>query len=106
MALDALASAVPALLDDVQQGLFDRAKKNLDSNIFPAFSLEEAKAVQEEKGGFIKTMWCGDLQCELDMKEKAGMTSRCIPFAQEKLGDVCACCGKPADKMVFWGVAY
>ncbi len=106
VALDALASAVPALLDDVQQGLFDRAKKNLDSNIFPAFSLEEAKAVQEEKGGFIKTMWCGDLQCELDMKEKAGMTSRCIPFAQEKLGDVCACCGKPADKMVFWGVAY
>ena len=106
VALDALASAVPALLDDVQQGLFDRAKKNLDSNIFPAFSLEQAKAVQEEKGGFIKTMWCGDLQCELDMKEKAGMTSRCIPFAQEKLGDVCACCGKPADKMVFWGVAY
>ena len=51
-------------------------------------------------------MWCGDLECELAMKEKAGMSSRCIPFAQENLGETCACCGKPAKKMVYWGVAY
>ena len=47
-----------------------------------------------------------ELACELEMKEKAGMSSRCIPFAQEKLGDVCACCGKPAKHMIYWGVAY
>ena len=69
-------------------------------------SIEEAKALQERNGGFIKTMWCGDLQCELDMKEKAGMSSRCIPFKQEKLGEVCACCGRPAKHMIYWGVAY
>ena len=40
------------------------------------------------------------------MKEKAGMSSRCIPFAQENLGETCACCGKPASKMVYWGIAY
>ena len=40
------------------------------------------------------------------MKEEAGMTSRCIPFAQEHLGDRCAICGKPAKKMIYWGVAY
>ena len=45
-------------------------------------------------------------QCELDMKEKAGMTSRCIPFQQEHLSDVCPICGKKAEKMVYWGVAY
>ena len=69
-------------------------------------TLEEAKALQDQHGGYIKTMWCGDLECELAMKEKAGMSSRCIPFAQEKLGETCACCGKPADKMIYWGVAY
>ena len=69
-------------------------------------SLEEAKALQDEHGGYIKTMWCGDLECELAMKEKAGMSSRCIPFAQENLGDKCACCGKEAHKMIYWGVAY
>lgn len=42
----------------------------------------------------------------LFMKEKAGMSSRCIPFTQEKLGEVCACCGKPAKHMIYWGVAY
>ena len=30
----------------------------------------------------------------------------CIPFEQEKLGETCACCGKPAKHMIYWGVAY
>ena len=94
------------LLQAVHDGLFEKAKKNLEEHTYPAFSLEEAKAIQEEKGGFIKTMWCGELDCELAMKEKAGMSSRCIPFKQEKLGETCACCGKPAKHMVLWGVAY
>ena len=101
-----IAARIPQLLDDVQQGLYDKAKKNMDEHIYPAYSLEEAKELQEKNGGFIKTMWCGDLQCELDMKEKAGMSSRCIPFRQEHLSDVCACCGKPAKHMIYWGVAY
>ena len=101
-----IAARIPQLLDDVQQGLYDKAKKNMDEHIYPAYSLEEAKELQEKNGGFIKTMWCGDLQCELDMKEKAGMSSRCIPFKQEHLDDVCACCGKPAKHMIYWGVAY
>ena len=101
-----IAARIPQLLDDVQQGLYDKAKKNMDEHIYPAYSLEEAKELQEKNGGFIKTMWCGDLQCELDMKEKAGMSSRCIPFEQEHLSDVCPCCGKPAKHMIYWGVAY
>ena len=101
-----IAARLPELLDDVQKGLYDKAKKNMDDHIYTAYSLEEAKELQEKNGGFIKTMWCGDLQCELDMKEKAGMSSRCIPFRQEHLSDVCACCGKPAKHMIYWGVAY
>ena len=101
-----IAARLPELLDDVQKGLYDKARKNMDDHIYTAYSLEEAKELQEKNGGFIKTMWCGDLQCELDMKEKAGMSSRCIPFQQEHLSDVCACCGKPAKHMIYWGVAY
>ena len=106
VSLDELAEKVPELLAAVQQGMFDKAKKNLDEHIFEAHSLEEAKAVQEEKGGFIKTMWCGELECEMKMKEVAGMSSRCIPFAQEDLGDTCPICGKKAKHMIYWGVAY
>ncbi|MFI3312723.1 MAG: proline--tRNA ligase [Eubacteriales bacterium] len=101
-----LAQSACDLLEAVHQGMHDKAKANLDSHTFPAYSLEEAKTIQEEKGGFIKTMWCGDLECELKMKEEAGMSSRCMPFDQENLGDVCPICGKPAKTMIYWGVAY
>ena len=104
--LSAVAEQVPELLSAVQVGLYDKAKKNLDDHIFEAHSLEEAKELQEKNGGFIKTMWCGEEASENAMKERAGMTSRCIPFAQEKLSDVCPVCGKPANHMIYWGVAY
>ena len=104
--LEELETAIAEQLNFVQQQMYDKAKKNLDEHIYTAYSLEEAKRLQEENGGYIKTMWCGDLECELKMKEVAGMSSRCIPFAQEHLADTCACCGKPAKKMVYWGVAY
>ena len=104
--IEDLEAAVAEQLELVHKGMYDRAKKNLDDHIFEAHSLEEAKELQEKNGGFIKTMWCGELDCELKMKEEAGMSSRCMPFAQENLGDTCPICGKPAKKMIYWGVAY
>ena len=100
------AEAASAQLDAVHNGLYQRALKNLQDNTYEAHSLEEAKTLQEEHGGFIKTMWCESLECELRMKDEAGMSSRCMPFAQEHLGDTCAICGKPAKKMIYWGIAY
>ena len=104
--LEELEAAVKEQLELVHKGMYEKALKNLTEHIYEAHSLEEAKEIQEKNGGFIKTMWCGNLQCELDMKEKAGMSSRCIPFKQEHLGDTCAICGKKAEKMIYWGVAY
>ncbi len=104
--LENLEAAAAEQLELVHEGMFQRAKRNLEDHIYEAHSLEEAKELQERNGGFIKTMWCGDQECELKMKEVAGMSSRCIPFRQEHLGDTCACCGKPAGKMIYWGVAY
>jgi prolyl-tRNA synthetase len=102
--LDELETAVAKLLDDVHDGLFAKAKQNLDSHIWPATTVEEVK--EKAQDGFVKTMWCGDTACEEKMKELAGVSSRCIPFEQENLGDVCPCCGKPAKHMVIWGIAY
>ena len=69
-------------------------------------TLDEVKQFMDTEGGFAKTMWCGELDCELKMKEQAGVTSRCMPLKQDKVGDVCVCCGKPAKHMIYWGVAY
>ena len=106
VALENLEAAVQEQLELVQKGMFEKAKQNLDNHIYEAHSLEEAKQLQAEHGGFIKTMWCGELECELKMKEEGGMSSRCMPLKQEHLGDTCPICGKPAKKMIYWGIAY
>ena len=104
-AIDQLEEKADELLKTIQASMYEKAKANLTENIYPATTLEETKAVIE-KGGFIKMMWCGDEACEIKMKEDVGVSSRCIPFEQEHLGDVCPVCGKPAKEMVIWGIAY
>ena len=106
VSLDGIEDTVAKMLDDIHAGLYARAKRNLEENTYPCATLAEVKEKMETQGGFAKTMWCGELACEMRMKEEAGVSSRCIPFEQERLSDVCACCGKPAKKMVYWGVAY
>jgi prolyl-tRNA synthetase len=105
--LDGLEASVSALLDEVQNGLFEKAKKNLSEHTYTAIAVDEVKdIIDNHGGGFVKTMWCGSEECELKMKELAGVSSRCIPFEQEHIGDVCPVCGKPAKTMIIWGVAY
>ena len=106
VSLDDIESTVAAMLDSIHDGLYAKAKRNLEENTYACSTLEEVKEKMASRGGFAKTMWCGDEACEIAMKEQAGVTSRCIPFHQEHLGDVCPVCGKPAKHMVYWGVAY
>jgi prolyl-tRNA synthetase len=51
-------------------------------------------------------MWCGELECELKLKEEADVSSRCMPFGMEPIGNKCVCCGREAKKLVYWGKAY
>ncbi len=73
---------------------------------FDAKNMEEMCDIAENHPGFVRAMWCGDLACEEKIKEQAGLTSRCIPFEQEKISDKCVCCGKPAKHMLYWGKQY
>ncbi len=104
--IDQLAASVSEVLEQVQQGLFDKAKKNLDEHTKECETLEDVKTFIETEGGFAKTKWCGDLQCELDMKEKAGVSSRCMPLNQSGTKGKCVCCGKECTTDILWGVAY
>ena len=86
--------------------IYQKAKDNLDGNIVTAATLDEMKAAIADRPRFVKAMWCGDRHCEEVIKEETGMPSRCIPFQQEKVGEVCPVCGRPAKKMVVFGIAY
>jgi len=104
--LSDIEQQVDELLDVVQNNLYKRAKDNLTQNTRSAATLDEMKAIFNMHGGFIETMWCGDPGCEVKMKEEVGVTSRCIPFDQRRVGDTCPICNKASDTMIVWGVAY
>ena len=106
VSLDDLETEIPRLLNELAQNIYNRALENRENRTWSATTMDEVKELAEKNNGYIKTMWCGDLACEEKMKEEVGLSSRCMPFEQEKLSDVCPCCGKPANLMVYWGKAY
>ena len=107
ISLDQLEAAVEQGLQDLHDAMYQRALKNLEEKTFTATTYEEFLDTAQNKPGFIKAMWCGDSACEDKIKEDTGgVKSRCIPFEEEQLSDVCVCCGKPAKHMVYWGRQY
>lgn len=104
--LDELEGFAAQALDSIHDNLYERALNNRERHTRICNTLHEVKSFIDEEGGFAKTMWCGELACEMKMKEEAGVTSRCIPLDQDHFADTCVCCGKPAKKMIYWGVAY
>ena len=86
--------------------MLERARAHMDSHTYKAADYDELREIIENKPGFVKAMWCGDRACEDKIKEDLAATSRCMPFEQEQISDVCVCCGKPAKKMVYWGRSY
>jgi len=107
VSLDNLEEEIQKALDAVHNGLYERALKNREEKTFVATTYEEFLDTAANKPGFIKAMWCGDSECEDKLKDATGgVKSRCIPFEEEHLSDVCVCCGKPAKHMVFWGKQY
>ena len=105
-ALENLSARVEELLAAIQGDMYTKAKKHMEAHTYVAHNAEEFRKTFEEKTGFVKAMWCGDRACEDKIKELYGVTSRCIPYEQEKVADTCVCCGRPATKMVIWGKAY
>lgn len=104
--LDELETKIPELLKAVHDGLYQKALERRESMTYTASSLEEMKEIADNQPGLIKAMWCGHLECEMKLKDFAGVSSRCMPFDQESVSDTCVCCGKPAKHMVVWGKAY
>ena len=101
-----LETEIPKLLNAVRDGMFSKALEHRNTATYDAKNLEEMTKIAETKPGFIRAMWCGDRECEEKLKEVAGVSSRCIPFEQEAISETCVCCGKKAEKMLYWGKAY
>ena len=105
--IENLSETIEKTLQEIHDAMYERALKNMQEKTHVALTHDEFLQLGKEQGGFIKAMWCGDSECEDILKdETGGVKSRCIPFEEEHLSDVCVCCGKPAKHMVYWGKQY
>ena len=106
VSLDEIDTKVGELLEAIQKDMYNKALQHREENTHAAVDWDEFTDIIENKQGFIKAMWCGETSCEEAIKEETGASTRCMPFKQENLGEVCVHCGKPAKKMIYFGRAY
>ena len=107
VSLDGIEEAVEKMLQQVHDELYDRALRNRTEKTYDAHNYDEFLDIAANKPGYIRAMWCGDAACEDKIKDATGgVKSRCIPFVEDHLSDVCVCCGKPAAHLVIWGRQY
>ncbi len=104
--LSNLENRISELLEQIQKDMYNACLKRREEKTTTAYSLDEILKNLDENQGYVKTMWCGETECEDKVKEVTGAHSRCIPFEQEHLSDTCAICGKKATKMIVWGRQY
>ncbi len=104
--IDEVEEKISELLEDIQKNMYEACQQRLKEKTTIALNMEELKKNLDENQGYVKTMWCGNQECEDKVKELTGAPSRCIPFEQENLSDKCVCCGKEAKHMVVWGRQY
>ena len=106
--VEALESRLPALLEEVQKALFERAKEFRDRNTHYTDSYEEFKRIIAEERGFVRVKWAEDSAAELAIKEETKATLRVIPFDQPAGGvkGNCFYTGKPATCEAIFARAY
>ena len=106
VSLSDVTEEIIKMLLDIQNSMYLRAKIRREDMTKTVYTLEEMITLANQENGFIRASWCGSRECEDTIKEKVGVTSRCIPFDDHEPIGKCVCCGKEAKHLVYWGKQY
>lgn len=105
MNIGGIETELPALLKDIHENMYEKAKAFNDSHVKVVRDKDELRDAVEHKC-FGLGMWCGCRECEDEIKAEMQVTTRNMPFDQTPVGDRCVVCGKPATKKVYFGKSY
>ncbi|GHA63655.1 proline--tRNA ligase [Pontibacter akesuensis] len=103
---DSLATYIPALLDEIQENIYNRALNYREEHTTKVDSYEEFKQVLESKGGFVLAHWDGTPETEERIKEETKATIRCIALNTPEEEGVDMLTGKPSKQRVYFAKAY
>jgi prolyl-tRNA synthetase len=101
-----IAQKIGALLDEIQEEIYQKAFDFRKENTTKVNSWEEFKQVLEQKSGFLSAHWDGTAETEEKIKELTKATIRCIPLDQVSEQGVCVYSGKPSSGRVLFAKAY
>ena len=105
VSFDNIAQHVTELLADIQNNLFEKARRYRDAHIYECDNYDEFKTKVKD-GGFFLCHWDGTAETEAKIKEETQATIRCIPFGYEQTEGVDMVSGKPAKHRVIIARAY
>jgi prolyl-tRNA synthetase len=106
MKMEDVATSIPALLDDIQTNIYNRALNFRSEKTTSVDSFDEFVKVLDEKGGFVSAHWDGTPETEAAIKEKTKATIRCIPLDAKDEAGKCVFSGKPSARRVLFARAY
>lgn len=106
VSMDGLAETIEKVLAEIHASMFNKALEMRESRTVDANSFEEL--TEGVQGGFVRALWCGDRECEDEIKSKTGATTRCIPMNEldKEVEGTCVHCGKKAKKHIYFAKAY
>jgi prolyl-tRNA synthetase len=106
ISIDKVYEHIPALLDKIQQNIYNKALNFRKENTFYVDSWEEFLKVLDNQGGFIMAHWDGTVETEEKIKEETKATIRCIPFDSPEEKGKCVYSGKPSNRRVLFARSY
>ena len=113
---DEFTTTISARLENIQNTMFETAKKRLYDNLRTDIKTPEQMqeyfknqnvwlGSEKPKVAFVRGKWSGDEETLEKMKEMK-ITIRCIPFDQTNTEGVCLISGKPATMDVIYARSY
>jgi prolyl-tRNA synthetase len=104
--MDGLANRLRDLLAEVQRSLFDRARQFRDEHTQRTTSYDEFKSIMEGRPGFVIAPWCGQTECEAQIKAETQATIRNMPLGSSNPGGLCVRGDAPAVAEAWFAKAY
>ncbi|MDE1866636.1 MAG: proline--tRNA ligase [Thaumarchaeota archaeon] len=105
LSFESAEDGIAKTLDEIQKGLFEKAKMMLENGIKNVSDFAQFKK-EIEDGMFLYSSWCGDQKCEETVKESTGADIRVIPFDEKRTNAPCIVCGKPSKVDVMFAKGY
>jgi prolyl-tRNA synthetase len=105
---EGITGSVDGALDTVYAKLYAAAEENLEENIREVHGRDEILGTVGRHGGYVKTGWCGDEDCEAEIKENVAAEIVLLPLDEdeEPVHDTCGVCGEEAVETAYFAKNY